>query len=222
MRNKKLIVLLASSLLAAGSASGAGLPKLPKLPGLSKETAAPASSGTSQEGLVQRYVQASTSFNMALRELALAYGLKEHAAKLDAEITALQSGAVNDKDSLKKNTAVSSEAQAAVKERMDQNEQLTEEGRKHYAAAWQPYIEGYRLSRTLPDEASNFKASAQTQIDSASPLEKLKVVSKFSAGMFLAGEAPGFLGRVSTGFGQLVSYAQKNDIAVPKDATSML
>ena len=221
MSNKPLIVLAASALLAASSAN-AGLPKLPKLPGAQKETAAPAGGAVSQEGLVQRYVQASTSFNTALRELALAYGLKEHAAKLDAEIAALQSGAVNDKDSLKKNSAVSSEAQAAVKERMDQGEQLSEEGKKHYAAAWQPYIDGYRISRTLPAEAQNFKTSAQAQIDSASMLEKTRVLSKLSAGMYLAGEAPGFLGRVSTGFGQLVSYAQKNDIAVPKDATSML
>lgn len=222
MIDKKLIVLAGSMLLVAGSLSNAGLPKLPKLPGSSKETAAPAGGAVSQEGLVQRYVQASTSFNTALRELALAYGLKEHAAKLDAEIAALQSGAVNDKDSLKKNSAVSSEAQAAVKERMDKGEQLSEEGKKHYAAAWQPYIEGYRISRTLPGEAQNFKSSAQSQIDSASMLEKTRVLSKLSAGMYLAGEAPGFLGRVSTGFGQLVSYAQKNDIAVPPDATSML
>lgn len=222
MFDNKLVILAGSILLFTGAFAHAALPKLPKLPGTSKESAAPAGGTVSQEGLVQRYTQASTSFNTALRELALAYGLKEHAAKLDAEIAALQSGAVNDKDSLKKNSAVSSEAQAAVKERMDQGEQLSEEGKKHYAAAWQPYIEGYRISRTLPDEARNFKSSAQAQIDSASPLEKLSVVSKFSAGMFLASEAPGFLGRVSTGFGQLVSYAQKNDIPVPKDATSML
>lgn len=225
MRNKQLIVFTGAALLVAGAIATAGLPKLPKLPGTSKETAAPAGgtgSQVSQEGLVQRYVQASTSFSTALRELALAYGLKDHAAKLDAEIAALQSGAVNDKDSLKKNSAVSSEAQAAVKERMDQGEKLTDEGKKHYNAAWQPYIEGYRISRTLPGEAQNFKNSAQTQIDSASMLEKAKVVSKLSAGMYLAGEAPGFLGRVSSGFAQLVSYAQKNDIAVPKDATSLL
>lgn len=225
MCNKQLMVLTGAVLLVGGSLASAGLPKLPKLPGTSKEAAAPAAGAgnqVSQEGLVQRYVQASTSFNTALRELALAYGLKDHAAKLDAEIAALQSGAVSDKDSLKKNSAVSSEAQAAVKERMDKGEQLTEEGKKHYNAAWQPYIDGYRISRTLPDEAQNFKTSAQAQIDSASMLEKTKVLSKLSAGMYLAGEAPGFLGRVSSGFAQLVSYAQKHDIAVPKDATSLL
>lgn len=227
MNRKQLFVAFAASASLATAAQALDLKKLPKLPGTSSvaPAATPAAGGNPQgmqEGLVQRYVQASTSFNTALRELALAYGLKEHADRLDAEIAALQSGAVSDKDSLRKNTQVSSEAQAAVQERMDAGGKLDDEGKKHYAAAWEPYIMGVRTTRTLPDEARNFKSAAQTQIDSASIVEKARVISKFSAGTYLVGEVPSFLSRVTTGFGQLLSYAQKNDIPVPKDATSVL
>lgn len=219
-----ILVFTAALFLGAGTLASAGLPKLPKLPGtkLGDTPANPGASAASTDGLVQRYVQSSTSINTALRELALAYGLKEHAAKLDAEIAALQSGAVSDKDSLKKNSQVSSEAQAAVQERMDKGEALSEEGKKHYAAAWQPYILGVRTARTLPDEAKNFKSAAKAQMDSASLVEKAGVMSKLSAGTYLAGEVPGFISRATTGLGQLVSYAQKNDIPVPPDATSVL
>jgi hypothetical protein len=222
MNDKRNMWVIAASLfLTAGALATAGLPKLPKLPGTGS-AAAPAAAGASTEGLVQRYVQASTSVNTALRELALAYGLKEHAAKLDAEIAALQSGAVSNKDSLKKNSQVSSEAQAAVQERMDKGEALSEEGKKHYAAAWEPYILGVKTARTLPDEANNFRSAAKAQMDSASPVEKAQVMSKLSAGTWLAGEVPGFVSRATTGFGQLLSYAQKNNIPVPNDATSVL
>ncbi len=223
--NKKIVTLLAAgvAVLACGTLAAAdiGLPKLPGLGG-SRSSGGGGNAVALQDGVVLRYVQASTSVSTALRELALAYDLKEEAAKLDAEITSMQSGAVNDKDSLKKNSQVSSEAQAAVQQKMDSGAELSEEGRKHYIAALPHYVTGVRLTQQLPDDARNFSSAAQAQLASASLIEKTKLTSKLSTGTYLVGEIPGFSGRVLTGFRQIVTYAQKNKIPVPDDATSLL
>jgi hypothetical protein len=223
--NNKIMTLLVTGIAVLASASVAAADfALPKLPGMSgsKSSGGGGNAVAMQDGVVQRYVQASTSVSTALRELALAYDLKDEAAKLDAEIASMQSGAVNDKDSLKKNSQVSSDAQAAVQKKMDAGTELTEEGRKHYIAALPHYVTGVRLTQQLPGDARNFSDAAQAQLASASLIEKTKLTSKLSTGTYLVGEIPGYSGRVLTGFKQIVTYAQKNKIPVPPDATAML
>jgi hypothetical protein len=221
MKNLKVPVLLLGCLAIAASAAVARDLKLPFGSG-SKSVAGSGNAGALQTGVVQRYVLASTSISTALLELANAYGLKENAAALQAEITALQSGSVNDKDGLKKNAKVSDAALSAVQTKIESGEELTAEGRKHYIASLPHYITGIQLTRMLPDDARQFSDAAQSQLSSASMLEKPRVMSSLSTGTYLVGEIPGYTGRVFTGFKQIVAYAQKNQIPVPKDATAML
>lgn len=175
-----------------------------------------------QEGIIQRYAEASGYILTAQNELALAFGLKEQAAALSAEAAALQGGATLDKDAIKKNRQLSDDANAAIQAKIAAGEPLTEEGRKHYINSLIPFSQGVVATSKLPAEASAFSDAAQATVKSASVMEKASLTSKLSAGMYLAKEIPGYSARMMDTFKKIVTYAQKNDIPVPADATAAL
>lgn len=175
-----------------------------------------------QEGIIQRYAEASGHILTAQNELALAFGLKEQAAALSAEATALQGGATLDKDAIKKNRQLSDDANAAIQAKIDAGEPLTDEGRQHYINSLIPFSQGVVATSKLPAEASAFSDAAQATVKSASVMEKASVTSKLSAGMYLAKEIPGYSAQMMDTFKKIVTYAQKNDIPVPADATAAL
>jgi hypothetical protein len=197
-----------------------------KLPGA--KTAEPTSEESAgdatamQEGIVQRYCVASGYILAAQVELAKAFELKDQAAQLEAEAATLQGGATLDKDAIKKNRQISDDASAAIQAKLDAEAPLTDEGRQHYINSLAPFANGVAETSKLPAEASAFSNAAQTTIKSASMTEKLSVTSKLAAGTYLAKEIPGYSARTMDTFKKIVTYANKNNIPVPEDATSLL
>ena len=195
------------------------------LPGVSAPSAS-ASGGANaeamQEGIVQRYTQASTKIDMAQLELARAFDLNDQAAALEAQVTALKSGATLDKDGIEKQKKISDDANIAIQAKLDANTQISDEGKKHYVSSLIPFASGLALTAQMPSDLKAFADASKSQISSASLLDKLKITSKLSAGTYLASELPGYTTRVVDGFKKLVTFAKSNQIPVPKDATDLL
>lgn len=175
-----------------------------------------------QEQIIVRYAQASTAINTALMHLSNAYDMKDQAAALEAEITAMQSGAVMDRDALKKNSATSSAALEAIQARIAAGEALSDERKDSYKQALLPFAQGLLIATVLPADLAQYSAAAKQQLMSASMFDKMSMTTKLSTGTFLVTEIPGFVTRTLTGFKQIVSFAQSNQIEVPADATSLL
>jgi hypothetical protein len=210
-------------MLACASTFAIDLGK-PKLPGMGGSAAAPAAGDAlaMQEGVVRDYVAASLEISAAQLALAKAFDLKDAAAKLEAQITALKSGATLDKDAIEKQKKLSEEAQAAIGAKIAENAQLTEEGKKYYAQSLPPFASGLLLTTKMPEKLKTFSDAAKSQIGAANMMEKAQVTTKLSAGTYLAKELPGYTQRLGDSFKKIVTYAQKNSLPVPADATDVL
>lgn len=219
MLNKKVTVFMAA-VLTVGSVAAFDL----KVPSVNKQESAPAGGNAvqMQEGVVRKYVEASGLLNKAQTELLYAFGLKDKAAALEAQAKALGSGATLDKDGIEKQKKLSDDANKAIQEKVDSGAQLDAEGKKHYAASLSPFGGAVAITTKMPNDLSSFSSAAQSQIQSASPMDKLSVTSKLSSGVYLAKELPGYSAGLLSCLGKLVTYANKNQIPVPKDATAAL
>jgi len=220
---KKNIVLAISMVAIGVSASTLAFDlKLPTKPAEQSATPSGGDAVGMQEGVVRKYVEASKQLNTAQTELLYAFGLKDQAAALEAQAKALGSGATLDKDGIEKQKKLSDDANKAIQEKIDSGAQLTAEGKQHYVKSLSPYAAAVGITTKMPNELTSFSSAAQSQIQSASVLEKTKVISKLSAGTYLVKELPGFSTGLLSCLGKIVSYANKNQIPVPKDATAAL
>lgn len=218
---KKLLFVAATAVVVVFNGTASAWPDV-KMPGQSAQPAASGNAMAMQEGIVQRYVQASTSVDTALLELAAAYGLKDQAAATRLEATAFKSGAVIDKDALARHSEASAALQVEIDKRVAAGTQLDEEGKKHFANSLLPYALGLAMTTQMPKDLQAFSEAAKVQISSASMLDKMSVTSKLAAGTFLVTEVPSYTTRLASGFKQIVTFAQNNAIPVPKDATDAL
>ena len=218
--------VICSAILTSITATSVFAFDLPKIPGVQSTSAAPAApAGTDavamQEGVVKNYVDAAAHVNEAQIHLAKAFDLKDEVAKLEAEATALQSSSV-DKSTLEKQKKTSADLNAEVEKRISNGAQLSDVGKKEYAASLLPFATGVAKSTKLPAELQSFATAAQQQISSASIMDKMQVTNKLSVGTYLVSNAPGFIANTATSFKQIVTYAQSNKIPVPKEATDAL
>ena len=225
MLRKNFAVLVSAVLVASAPAFAIDL----KMPSVNKSQGSSAAGSTTtgdalamQEGVVAKYAEASRELNTAQTELLYAFGLKDQAAALEAQAKALASGATLDKDAIEKQKKLSDQANAAIQAKLDSGEQLSAEGKAHYAKSLAPYAAAVGITTKMPNDLSSFSTSAQSQIQSASMMEKVKVTSKLSAGTYLVKELPGYSANLLSCLGKLVSFAKKNQIEVPKDATAAL
>lgn len=215
-----LAAAVLATLVAAPGAMAIDL----KMPG-TKASAAPAGDVdaiATQESLVKRYAEAASYMNAAQIALTRAFDLKKEASALEAEAMVLGSGATLDKDAIKKNREVSDAASAEIDQKIASGAELSAEGRQHYIDSFGPLVKGISATSKLPAEASSFSDAAQAQVKSASLTEKASVTSKLATGAYLAKEIPGFSSKSMDNFKKIVTYAQKQGIPVPPDATALL
>ena len=221
MINRKFVTLTSFALMVASTASFAFDLKVPKLP-----DAQPQATGGNaiamQDGIVGKYVEASKLTNTAQTELLYAFGLKEQAAALEAQAKALSSGATLDKDGIEKQKKLSDDANKAIQEKMDSGAQLSAEGKQHYAKSISPFAGAVAITTKMPNDLTAFSNAAQSQIQSSSVLDKVKVTSKLSSGLYLVKELPGYSANLLGCLNKIVTYANKNQIPVLKDATAAL
>lgn len=225
MRNTIYKAILIS--MAAGSVQAFELPSVPGVPGLGGNKGGQAQQAESldaaavQEGVVQKYLLAATQVNQAQLHLAKAFELKDQVALLEAESVALQSGAT-DKAAFERTNTVSADAAAAINEKIASGAQLSEDGKKEYAASLLPFATGLFHTSKLPSELKNFGSAAQQSLSSASLMDKANLTRKLSAGMYLVTNGPSFISTVGNSTKQIFTYAQSNKIPMPKEATDLL
>lgn len=218
MFKKPLIVAVTLTLTAFGASNIA----MAQLGGFGKKkedasAAAGADAVSLQDGLVKSYLAANGDVTAGLVEFAKAYDLKDQAAALEASANTLSGGAVNE-DKLGEHQKLADAAQDAVKAKIDSGAVLSEDGKKHFVAGLVPFAKGTRATAGLPKDLQAFSDAAKSQISSASVMEKAKITKQLSTGMWLAKQVPGHSAKLATGLQQIVGYAQKNSIPVPKDA----
>jgi hypothetical protein len=221
MSKKVVTVGLGSLMLFAAPVLFALDFKMPSIPSLNTKKGQDQSE-QAQSQVLKRYADSSAYITTAQVSLAKAFGLKDQAAALEAQAAALNSGATLDKDAISRHKRVSEEAAIATQAKMDEGAQLTDEGRKYYIESLEPFGKGVQIATKLPNEINAFSNLAQTEMKSLTALDQAMLGSKLTTGMFLVTEIPGYTSRVFGSLGKIVSYAQKNEIPVPPDATDAL
>jgi hypothetical protein len=219
MLKKAVLVAICTTMASAASPVIAASFKLPV-----KASEAPATGADAvsmQEGIIKSYVSSKTNVDAGLAKFAAAYGLKDEAAKLDASVKTLAGGATSEND-LKTNAALSESTQQQIAKKISEGVALSDEGKRLFASGLLPFALGVKGTTALPKELQSFSDAAKAQISSASVLEKAKVTSKLQAGMWLVKELPGYTSKLTTGVGQILGYAQKNSIPLPKEANDLL
>ncbi len=219
---KKVLMLVAvmGSMMFATQASAQLSSLTSVIPG---DSGTDSSSSASQEAIVQSFVAANVLVLNATEKFLEAFDLKEEAAKVRAEAVSLQSGSTAaGKDEFKSSVTVSDDGMAAVQAKMDEGAVMSEEGRGHYIEGLGLTAEGVMATKDMADDAKTFATEANSQIQSASMMQKSKVMKKVSAGMFVAKELPGYTSRLVANLGAVTAYAKSAGIPVPEDATAAL
>jgi hypothetical protein len=169
-----------------------------------------------QDKLVQRYVKASTEILTAQKLLSEAFGLKGHAAALDAEIQALSSGATTQED-MEKASATSSNAQEKIDEKIKNGEKLSGAGREKYQKSLLPFAKGLLQTSALVPEFQGLLESAKTQIESAPMTKKLDVKKQLDTGVYVATKMPTHMTDLTSATKRVLTYAKsqklKTDVA---------
>lgn len=222
MRSRILTSMLFTMLLGGSPAAMAFDLKKLNLGDSNASTPASNNAAAAQEQLIGKYTNASAKITVAQKELAYAFGLKDQAAALEAQAVALQSGATLDKDAIKKQKKLSEDADAAIQDKIASGAELSAEGRQHYLNSLSPFAEGVSLTSKMPNELKSFSDAAQTQIKNGSVVDKLNATSSLSTGLYLVQELPGYTTRMLDSLGKVVTYAKKQNVQVPKDATDAL
>lgn len=175
-----------------------------------------------QESLVKRYVSAATHINEAQLRMSEALGLKQQVASLQDTATVLGSGAVLDKDAIKKVSATSEDADAAIRERLEAGEALSTESQQTLARSLVPFGMGLKETKKLTNEFKPFMESATAAIKDAPMTQKLQAKSKLAAGLYVAKNTPGLLNDLIGTSQQLMGYMQSQNVKVPDEASDAL
>jgi hypothetical protein len=226
MKKQLVTAVVAASLFAAANpAFAGGFGKL--LNRVTTPTPAPAAAGTSasqpvdpavqQDGLVQSFVAAQQETLVAQIAFANAFGLKDQAALLQAEHDALGKGPL-DKDGLAKLTSTTANANTALSAKLESETIASAEGKKGYADGLGHYLRAVVQTLALTKQAQGFTAS----LAQGSIFQKGQMLTKLAAGAYVAKSTPGFAKTMYDTSKKAVTYATKNKIPVPKDATSVL
>ena len=136
----------------------------------------------------------------------------------DAEAEALESGAVQDADSMERTVEVTKSVNEAVIAEVEKSDSLSADAKKDFAKALVPYIAGLVETSKISDAAADFIQGASDTISSASFTEKVSVTNKLAPGMYVAKNAPGFAVSLYDSSKTLIAFAESQGIDVPDDA----
>ncbi len=222
MKRRWITILVAVAFLVVGSSAfGFNMPKFGGKSGT--PTASKDEIMKRQSQLVRYYMAASLEIATAQKYMAEAFGFKERVEELDATIKVLGSGNVLTKDGLEKVRSITAKMDAAIDEKIEKNEQLSAEGKKHYFSSMKPYFKGLVITKNqVVPEADQCLRWTKEQIEKAPWLEKMKVKKTADVILYLAPKVgTDVQNMVSTGT-KYVTYAKKNGVEVPKNAADAL
>lgn len=193
--------------------------KLP-VPALPQQESATATSGVpdaaAQESLVKRFVSAQTLSLAAQINFAKALGLADQVQLLEAEQLALSSGSTNSKD-LKKNVEASANVQKVIDEKQAAKPELNSESKKIYAEGLVLLVSSSLEAKKLGTEATNFANG----LKGVSPFEAARLTTKLSSGVYVATQAPNYLGALFNNTKQALEFAKSNKIKAPANVDAL-
>lgn len=220
--------LLMFSSLVLSLALMASSPAVAQFGGFGKKTEEKSGGGASQadvevqqEKLVKSFVASQESLLQAQSLIAEALGLKGEKEKLDAERKALGSGSA-DKKSLKRSVGLSEDAQETIQKKMDAGEALSDSGKKLIAKSLVPYSISVAGVAGMVIDAKTLASDIQGQVKSAGMAGAMKVKKAFDVGLYIAPKVPGLAAGMTKQLASMVSFAKKNGVKVPKEASDLI
>jgi len=197
----------------------------PKAPSLGKKKSSSSAAGgisSQQSKLVKGYMGAELKYTEANLLMAKAFGLKEEIEALETEKEVLSQGNVMTKDEIKKHRVTSEAVRSKINKKMAEGVVLSTEGKAYYGKSLKKYFEGVIATKGLVDTAKSTLEGAKSAMTSASIMEKAKLAKTLKETLYLAPKIPGdVVLAVKTGT-KYVTYAKKNHVKVPKNATAAL
>lgn len=174
-----------------------------------------------QENLVKSFVGTQRNLLEAQAMVAEALGLKSEKEKLDAERDSLGKGNV-DKKSLKKSVGLTEDAQKAIQKKMDAGEALSDSGKKLIAQSLVPYAKSVAGVNGMVNDAQTLADGIQGQVKAAGMMGAMKVKKAFDVGLYIAPKVPGLAAGMTKQLASMVSFAKKNGVKVPKEASDLI
>jgi hypothetical protein len=208
-------IILIASLMPTVVFAGFGNLKVPGI-GESKPAAAASSSADAsglQDSLVRDYVLASSNINQAQEKLLAAFGKKDLAAKVQTlRQSFADSGETPSKQDLKRMAELTDEANEAISVSVEQEQELTEEGKQAFKDSIPYMVKGAVGIAKLGKTAGDFSDSAKNEIKAAGMMGAAKVKSKLDAGLYVAPKVPGLIGSTAKTTKMLVAYGKKTKV----------
>ena len=208
---------LAALMCVLAPVANAGWPTMPSLGG--PKAATHSDLGASQQALITAFVGSQREVLQAQVLLERAYGFKDEAELLEAQQTALASGAI-DENSLKKTVELSQAANQQIASEQASKGTLTSDERAAYTASLPHFALGVvGTSRTVSD-AQSFASSAASGGGALTGM--LTGADKLKVGLYIAKVTPAYSKALYSVFKNTVMIGQKNGVKIPADATSAL
>ena len=195
-----------------------------EIPGMKKgsDNAPTGNAVALQSELVNKFSSAWVLISEAREMLATAHGFKKEAAKLQAEIQQLSSGAVLSKDEIDKIVTHGAEFDEMIEELQNSEEPLSAEARAAYVKSIPVYLGGVVQAKDLLPMFMDYSSAAKDEIAGASMMNKRKITKQLGPGMYLAKNGPSLVGKLVVTGKQYITFANAHDIKVPNDATDLL
>lgn len=203
---KRLILMI--SVFALALASGAASAQLGGLMGKKDNKG-----GADPEAFLASFVESYTHTLTAQAIFAESFNLQDQAALLRAEQQALSSGQL-DTDALEKTREVSANAQQVIAQKMEETPELDENSRGMFAEGLVHYGKALVVGKQTVDSAQGVTSSI-----SGNPLS-LRGSAKTA--LAVAKETPAYFNSLRESTSMVFSYAKRNNLEPPADATALL
>ena len=170
---------------------------------------------------VKQCSAARVAFVDAQLLLCEALGLKADQATKLAEAKTLAEGNASAGD-LKKAQVISQAANEAIKKASAEAGEMAPDAKQKYAEGISKFASGLTMETAQIAVIAELAKTAQDIAQNASGLEKAGAIAAGKPALALAAMVPADVKEATGTLGSIISVAKKQNIAVPKDATSLL
>jgi hypothetical protein len=201
-----------TAIAVCGLVPAVGQSQIPSIPGFGSKSGGP-DLMASQTGLVTSYVGASKDVLTSQSKMLLALGLKDQAAKAQAESDALGTGATT--GNLKDEATVQSDDSKALADALKApNSNLDAESKKTYTQGLVFLASGFVKYTGMSKDVDAFRGG----LSGASMLQ----APKLQTGAYIVKSFPGNLQTLTETMKDAVAFAHSHGIEVPPEATAVI
>lgn len=161
--------------------------------------------------LLFHYQQSTSELVTAQVHFLRAFGMKQHAAELEAEAVALSNESLSTKE-LGKITRRSIRANDVILEKISAKKTLSKKARKYYMQGLVPYLNGCR-ELTIVNKKIHY---LEEGVHSTDMFKKLRAAE---VGIFLVQNLTPYMVSLRKTTSSVLAYAKSNKVKVPSDAT---